>query len=731
MLPTTPEKAPIHNTPQLPSDRFRKKEKKDNLKPIAIVPFAKLREMFEKKAQNDAKSKASSPSDSKSPVTSPTKEKPSSNVRFDPPTPTKETVTDRFSDDKPVQNNRTISPPPPVPERKPILTDHSVKHSETSAHAPRRTQVHFSDENHVSRSQEQNTNTLRQNGSASNTSSSTSSRTVKKPQSLRASLPQFRFRRPGRFASPAAASSDSSSQSKKGKNIARNADIEVNSELPVKFPPWLHALELKTKTDGETLFEFLQKRRYSSILENGFAEQLNELQDRTFSFPVMALGRHSNQNGDLAMDGSPDLHVILTNAHADNVSNGYLENKLRGDASVDEILDGLLLLDGHRTGRMRIDENGRIVPRTPDDFVFSPDTPPGLSLNLSAREYNSGVCENGNEVSDENAEYNLVKCEYTSCKRETNLKEAKQFFKTCHSCFSYYCSRNCRKLHWESHKRVCIYSRINSACKHVIKYINKQPHLQYQCSRIARRGYLSQGRGCVVFAFPDISSSEDFLIYGMDSLWVPPVYICLKELPHAKMLGSKLGILTETCKQYNPELKYVIHVAIVIPPKLPVKPMPRRMESIIQKCAKLRLSPAHMHPKQEDTDSPSTLILTAVPGNQHANESDDRKTRELCFVNIQRKLRNRGVSLRHQFPDIYNKLIDFVSDAKHFSPLIIYPTDNRTGKRFMCVIMPEAEPEIEWIRDPDLFHELDVFDDEGPDMSTPNTSILHQPEIML
>ena len=738
MLPTTPEKAPIHNTPQLPSDKFRKQDKKENLKPIAIVPFAKLREMFEKKAQDDAKSKSSvsSPTDSKSPVTSPTKEKPSSRVRFEPPSPTKETVIDsRISDYKPVQNNRTISPPPPVPERKPILTDHSVKQSESSTHAPRRTQVHFSDENHVSRSQEQNTNSLRQNGTASNTSSntssSTSSRTVKKPQSLRASLPQFRFRRPGRFATPAAASKESSSQSKKGKNIANIDDIEINGELPINFPPWLHALELKTKTDGETLFEFLQKRRYSSILENGFAEQLNELQDRTFNFPVMALGRHSNQNGDLALDGSPDLHVILTNAHADNVSNGYLESKLRGDASVDEILDGLLLLDGHRTGRMRLDENGRIVPRTPDDFIFSPDTPPGFSINLSAQVCNPSVCENGNVDDDENSDYNLVKCEYPSCRRETNLKEAKQFFKTCHSCFTYYCSRHCRKLHWESHKRVCIYSRINSACKHVIKFINKQPHLQYQCSRIARRGYLSQGRGCVVFAFPDISSSEDFLIYGMDSLWVPPVYICLKELPHATMLGSKLGILTDTCKQYNPELKYVIHVAIVIPPKVPVKPVPRRMESIIQKCAKLRLSPAHMHPKQEDTDSPSTLILTAVPGNQHADESDDRKTRELCFVNIQRKLRNRGVSLRHQFPDIYNKLIDFVSDAKHFSPMIIYPTDNRTGKRFMCVIMPEAEPEIEWIRDPDLFHELDVFDDEAPEMSTPNTSVLQQAEIML
>lgn len=214
MLPTTPEKAPIHNIPQiLPSDRYRRQEKKESLKPIAIVPFAKLREMFEKKSQDDAKSK--------SPVTSPTKEKPPAKVRFEPASPSAETIiNDDISDTKPVQNDseRTLSPPPPVPERKPILTDHSVKHSDSSAHQPRRTQVHFSDENHVSRSQEQNTNILRPNGTAPNTSSSSSSGSVKKPQSLRASLPlpQFRFRRPGSFArQAAAAASQSSSQSKK------------------------------------------------------------------------------------------------------------------------------------------------------------------------------------------------------------------------------------------------------------------------------------------------------------------------------------------------------------------------------------------------------------------------------------------------------------------------------------------------------------------------------------
>lgn len=742
MLPTTPEKAPIHDTPSvtLPSDKYRKHEKKE-LKPITILPFAKIREMFEKKAQADA-------AKTTSPVTSPVKEKPSPTKEKPPKIhlePAVIPVISEPSNHAPVQNNRTQSPPPPIPERKPILTDTS-KQSDNSSQ-PRKQQVHFSDEKQVSSSQEKKVDSKRQNGTGPSTSSSS---TVKKPSSLRASLPlpQFRFRRPGSYATKVAASNTqkSSTQSKKGKTLDLYSDYvdsgeyQVNSDICINTPPpaWLHALEHKAKTDGETLFEFLQKRRYSSILENGFAEQMEELQDIdvTFSFPVMAVSNHSS-NGDVIPTGSPDLCVVLTNAHSNGLQNGFVNSKLRGDAPVDEILDGLLVLDGHQTGRMRLDENGRIVPKSPDDFTLSPDTPPGFALNFGyeyvdygQNGYSNDDCDpNSAPYSDIQSEYILVKCDNPQCKRETNLKEARKFFKTCHNCFTYYCSRECRKIHWSPHKLVCVYSRINSACKHVIKFLNKHPQLQYQCSRIARRGYLSQGRGCVVFAFPDIGSAEDFIISGFESLWVPPVYVSLKELPNAVMLGSKLDILSDTCKQYNPELKYVIHVAIVIPPQLPHRPVPRRMESIIQKCAKLRLSPAHMHPKQEDSHIPSTLILTAVPGNKHADDIDGRKTRELCFVNIQRKLRHRGVSLRHQFPEVYNKLIDFVSDAKHFSPMIIYPSDGRTGKKFMCVIMPEAEPEIEWIRDPDLFHELDVFEEEDTETSSPSYTIQH--EVML
>ncbi|XP_052219756.1 uncharacterized protein LOC127837041 isoform X1 [Dreissena polymorpha] len=740
MLPVTPERSPIHNTPpavSLPSEKFRKTDSRKELKPITIVPFAKLREMFERKSQEDPNSPT---------VSTPTKEKPK--VRFEEMCVTHETVV-RSENQKPVQIERTMSPPPPIPERKPIVSDN---HGYGDA-ANRKTQVHFSDESYVSKTQEQvnfrelnkandrsqeHTNELnRQNGTTPSTNNKSSTSTGKK-SGFRAALPQFRFRRPGSYVTKMTSSETESAQSKKGKDIdcldGYYGEYTINKDTFDNTPPptWLHALEYKAKIDGETLFEFLQKRRYSSILENGFAEQLDELQekDAIFRFPVMTVNHHSiNGSGPNMADSAGDLRVILTNVYNNRVQNGYLHSRLRGGAPIDDVLDGLLLLDGYSTGRMKVNENGRIVPRSAE----TPDTPPGFVFPypVSAQIGKDGTLSENGDGEAIQSEYVLIRCEAPHCQRETNLKEARKYFKSCHSCFTYYCSRTCRKADWFAHKRMCVFSKLNSACKHVIKHINKQPHLQYQCSRIARRGYLSQGRGCVVFAFPDISSADEFLNFGMERLCVPPIYVPLKELPNAEMLGSKLEILSDTCKQYNPELKYVIHVAIVIPFQLPSRPVPRRMESIIQKCAKLRLSPAHMHPKQEHSDIPSTLILTAVPGNQHADDFDGRKTRELCFINIQRKLRNRGVSLRHKFPVVYNKLIDFVSDAKHFSPLIIYPMDSRTGRKFMCVIMPEAEPEIEWIRDPDLFHELGVFDDDEANGSTSNLSNHLQPEVML
>ncbi len=173
--------------------------------------------------------------------------------------------------------------------------------------------------------------------------------------------------------------------------------------------------------------------------------------------------------------------------------------------------------------------------------------------------------------------------------------------------------------------------------------------------------------------------------------------------------------VVDMCRTYNPEIKFIFEVAI-IPGDIPEgRPPPRRNSQVVYKCAKLRLSSAQSLRPPESTKKPSktpndTLILTAMPGPEQRSEipkdTPDRKARELCFVNIQTKLRQRGVSLRHQFPEVYGRLVDFVADGQHFTPITLFPVDGKTGKKFMCLIMPEADADVEWMHRPGLLEEL-------------------------
>ena len=62
----------------------------------------------------------------------------------------------------------------------------------------------------------------------------------------------------------------------------------------------------------------------------------------------------------------------------------------------------------------------------------------------------------------------------------------------------------------------------------------------------------------------------------------------------------------------------------------------------------------------DDDEDDGTLILTAVPRGVNDNITD-RKWREITFVNVQKKLQERGVNLAYHFPNIYRKLCSWVS----------------------------------------------------------------------
>lgn len=308
-------------------------------------------------------------------------------------------------------------------------------------------------------------------------------------------------------------------------------------------------------------------------------------------------------------------------------------------------------------------------------------------------------------------EDDTMMCSNNRCRRTETLFNACLYFKSCHSCYTYYCSRNCRREDWDIHKESCLYGRIGSTCRHIIKHCRETVDVHKCFSRIAKVGYLSRGRGVLFLGFPNPTSSSNFLKYGLDSLPMSPTYLSLRELESFKdNLGEYFKELQEAGKEYDPNECFILNVSIAVGDQLPEGPSPRNQAPTVRKYAKVALasfSPERNIPKKES--DMETLILTPPPGTADMDKEGEvgRKAREVCFINIQRELRIRGVFLRHEFPQVYQQLCEFVEKNRRFTPTTIYPIDKRTGKQFMCMIMAASEPRtLDWVGTPHLLDDI-------------------------
>ncbi|KAK5878480.1 hypothetical protein CesoFtcFv8_023880 [Champsocephalus esox] len=308
-------------------------------------------------------------------------------------------------------------------------------------------------------------------------------------------------------------------------------------------------------------------------------------------------------------------------------------------------------------------------------------------------------------------EDDTMMCSNNKCRRTETLFNACLYFKSCHSCYTYYCSRNCRREDWDIHKANCLYGRMGSICRHIIKHCRETVEVHKAFSRIAKVGYLSRGRGVLFLGFPNPASSSNFLQYGLETLPMSPTYLSLRELESFKdNLGEYCKELQEAGKEYDPNECFILNVSIAVGDQMPEGPSPRNEAPTVRKYAKVALasfSPERkVHKKETDME---TLILTPPPGTADIDKEGEegRKAREICFINIQRELRIRGVFLRHEFPQVYQQLCEFVENNRRFTPTTIYPIDKRTGKQFMCMIMAASEPRtLDWVGTPHLLDDI-------------------------
>ncbi|KAL4660785.1 hypothetical protein GN956_G727 [Arapaima gigas] len=308
-------------------------------------------------------------------------------------------------------------------------------------------------------------------------------------------------------------------------------------------------------------------------------------------------------------------------------------------------------------------------------------------------------------------EDDTMMCSNRKCRRTETLFNACLYFKSCHSCYTYYCSRNCRREDWDIHKANCLYGRIGSICRHILKFCRESSEIHKAFSRIAKVGYLSRGRGVLFLGFPSPGSSNNFLQYGLESLLMAPTYLSLRELEGFKdNLGEYSKELQEAGKEYDPSECFLLNVSIAVGDQVPDRPSPRVQGPTVRKYAKVSLASSSPEKRVFKRESDmETLILTPPPGTSDIDKEGEegRKAREICFINIQRELRTRGVFLRHEYPKIYQQLCEFVESNKRFTPTTIYPVDKRSGKQFMCMIMAASEPRtLDWVATPHLLDDI-------------------------
>lgn len=291
----------------------------------------------------------------------------------------------------------------------------------------------------------------------------------------------------------------------------------------------------------------------------------------------------------------------------------------------------------------------------------------------------------------------LFRCRFPKCDSVATPADAKKNFKSCHNCSHLYCSRDCRRNHWErGHRRACLHSRVSALCRQVLATCKDDPDTLKHLSLLARRGFMSQGRGVVRVLFRSPENSDLFIKQGFQCLGEVS-FVRWPELLPQEMGPELYSELLKLSIEYKPESKMLIYVAICVVSEAPgaSTAAPVKWErQLVSRCAKLKLCKSIMNDKSLFTSTTTVgmnpydtdvLILTF-----NTADKVTQKSREIILANVTQILQQKGINLRKHHPEVYQRLSNYVEGlVERFLPVTIHPRDSATGKSFVCIIFPQ------------------------------------------
>ena len=279
-------------------------------------------------------------------------------------------------------------------------------------------------------------------------------------------------------------------------------------------------------------------------------------------------------------------------------------------------------------------------------------------------------------------------CENPMCKKkDILLGPEKTSFKSCPACFTYYCSSECRKLHWPSHKQSCYFGRVNTYVRSIIRLCQRREDLSMYLSQLARDGYKKKGRGVVMAIFNNPELAREFITKGHDAFsGRKPTYSSLAELHREGIISKHRVALMQAVRDYEPNQEFVFNIAVVATNNIPITPAPRYKLNTVLHCIKMPLNDVIVARQPKDFDQVETRLFALPKCSRHEFVNEMEARRHYCR-NLSKNLRQYNIKLKDDYPECYRKLCLYVEHNIPFEPMIVF--GQRSGLSYKCVIAPE------------------------------------------
>uniref|UniRef100_A0A7M5UNX0 Apical junction molecule ajm1 alpha/beta domain-containing protein n=1 Tax=Clytia hemisphaerica TaxID=252671 RepID=A0A7M5UNX0_9CNID len=274
-----------------------------------------------------------------------------------------------------------------------------------------------------------------------------------------------------------------------------------------------------------------------------------------------------------------------------------------------------------------------------------------------------------------------VYCGYTGCShKQVMVGNEKSKFISCNSCFTCYCSKTCKRMHWLDHRKSCFFGRINVYIKTIVRKCEKENKFNSFLKTFALKNYRAIGRGCVVLTFNSPSEAKEMTSQKAERLAHQPTYSTIDNVIKKNKQSKHSKVLCQSLLDYDPEQEFVVNISIRIG-KTRTSNSKKRTSNVVR-CARISsIEIPDLFDKALSSYYIRTFCLPRVAVNDYMNDVEVRRyyCKELSF-----SLKRCGVRLKLDYPEAYEKLSRYVEDERPFLPIVLY--GQKSGKNYKCIL---------------------------------------------